>query len=183
MNILSRIKRVCSRKKLRKMANRVNIKDLKKIFILSELKRNDNFLQILLSYCYILAVAEDEVIYKEGDNSDEMYIVLEGAVRIFKQTLTGEQLLLVELNGNSGSYFGEMGLVYCQKRSATVRAATDAKLLVLSRKDFIRMAQKQPSIAIGLTLSICRVLAKRLERTSGDLAYLYDALAYEVSEV
>ncbi len=182
MNFLGKIKKICNRKKCHKARDRINIKELKKIFILNELKGNESFLGILLSYCHILKVYKGDIIYREGDNSSAMYIVLKGTVRIYKHTSTGEQFLLTELHGDKGGFFGEIGLIQCQKRSASVRAETDAKLLVLPRKDFIRMAKKQPSIAIGLVFSICRVLSERLQRTNDDLSYLYDALAYEASE-
>ncbi|MEM9424997.1 MAG: cyclic nucleotide-binding domain-containing protein, partial [Spirochaetota bacterium] len=126
-------------------------------------------------------IPKGELIYKEGDRSGEMYIVLEGTMRVFKKTGSGEQFLLAELSSSNGDFFGEMGLIRQQRCSATVRSESDAKLLVLSRKNFICMAKKQPSVAIGLTFSICRVLGERLRATNADLAYLYDALAYEVS--
>ena len=167
----------------RKSARRIPLEKLKRIFILNELKGKNNFLHILLNYCYIQNVLMGELIYQEGDNSSEMYIVLEGKVRVYKNSSGNEQFLLAELSGSKASFFGEMGLIQDRKRAATIRASSDAKLLVLSRRNFIRMARKQPDIAMGLTFSICRVLSERLQRTNADLAYLYDALAYEATEV
>ncbi|WGK69362.1 cyclic nucleotide-binding domain-containing protein [Candidatus Haliotispira prima] len=158
------------------------MENLKKVFVLNELKGNDNFLQILLEYCYILDTSKGDIIYKEADNSNEMYILLEGTVRVYKRTNAGEQFLLAELSSANGSFFGEMSLIRAQERTATVQTESDAKLLVLSRRDFIRMAKVQPSIAIGLTFSICQILSERLQRSNADLAYLCDALAYEASE-
>ena len=170
------------RRKSKKSAAKIHIEQLKRIFILNELKGKNDFLQILLNYCYIQNVVNGETIYQEGDDSSEMYIVLEGEIRVYKHSSSDEQFLLAELSGSKASFFGEMGLIQDHKRAATIQAESDAKLLVLSRASFIRMARKQPDIAMGLIFSICRVLSERLQRTNADLAYLYDALAYEASE-
>ncbi len=175
--------RPCCSKRYRKSHERISIDDLKKVFILKELRGNDSFLHTLLGYCRFLNVPQGTTIYHEGDHSDELYIILAGSVRIYKKTSSGEPFLLAELHGKSGSFFGEMGLIHSQERSATVETRSKVRLLVLSRRNFIRMARKQPAIAMGLTFAICRVLSERLRRSSADLAYLYDALVYEASEL
>ena len=182
MKIAPKFNKICKWRWTQKSIEGVHLEELKKVFVLNELKRSRKFLQIFLKYCYILEAFKDDIIYEEGDNSSDMYIILEGILKIFKQTNAGEQFLLTSVT-SGGGFFGEMGLLHCQRRSATVQADSHVKLLVLSRKDFIRMIKQQPSIAVGLAISICQVLADRLQRTNDDLSFLYDALAYEMSEI
>ncbi len=183
MNLLFRLKKLYKRKRNRHVANRIDVNALKNVFILSELKNEIKLLQVLLSYCHILSLEKNCTISQEGEPSNAMYILLEGTIRILKKSNSDEQFLLKELNGRNNVFFGEMGLVRNELHNATVKAVSDVKLLVLSRKNFIRMTKKQPAVAVGLTFSICRVLADRLQKTNDDLAYLYDALAHEATGI
>ena len=71
---------------------------------------------------------------------------------------------------NPGDSLGEMALVDHQPRSATVRAAEDTTLVVLTRKGFEQLRRRQPRAAAVLMENIARLLCDNLRQTSSRLA-------------
>jgi CRP-like cAMP-binding protein len=100
-----------------------------------------------------------EVIFREGDPAQEMFVVKTGTVEI----RLGNRLLdtLVER-----SIFGEMALIDQGPRSATAIAATDATVVPVAEKQFLLMVSRTPYFA----LNVMRVLVQRL-RTSNTVIY------------
>jgi len=76
-----------------------------------------------------------EVIVQEGDVGEYFYIIEEGVVECIKEE--GQEVIR-ELH--PGDYFGELALIESkQKRTLTVKAKTECKLLVLNRDTFFRV--------------------------------------------
>ena len=100
-----------------------------------------------------------EIIFRQGDPAEELYIVKSGKVEI----RLGNRLLdtLPEL-----SIFGEMALIDHRPRSATAVAATDATVVPVSEKQFLFLVGRTPHFA----LNVMRVLAQRL-RTTNSVIY------------
>jgi putative ABC transport system ATP-binding protein len=81
-----------------------------------------------------VALVAGQVLFRQGDVSDLVYIVLSGEVEIFRSREDGieEPLIIVR----EGSYFGELGPFMNLPRSATARALTDATLVGYSSRLF-----------------------------------------------
>ncbi|MEM8868138.1 MAG: cyclic nucleotide-binding domain-containing protein, partial [Verrucomicrobiota bacterium] len=62
-----------------------------------------------------------EIIVREGDPSDFAYYIKSGTVEVFMKTNNGEKLVAEH---HKGDFFGEMGVILEQVRSATVQAKT-----------------------------------------------------------
>jgi CRP-like cAMP-binding protein len=94
-------------------------------------------------------VYEDgEVIVRQGDTGDCMYVIQEGRVQVFVQK-DGQEVLLRE--PSKGEIFiGEMGVFEKQTRSATVRARGTARVLTLDKKQFLKRVQEDPSLVFLL---------------------------------
>ncbi len=75
-----------------------------------------------------------EVLFRQGDASDLVYVVEEGAVEIYRETVGGG----LEVLGHRGpdGCFGEMGPLFGLPRSASVRAATSTRLTGYSLAEF-----------------------------------------------
>ena len=107
----------------------------------------------------IRTFAAGEVIFRQGDPADELFIVKTGKVNI----MLGNRLLdtLPEL-----SIFGEMALIDRGPRSATAIAATEATLVPVGEKQFLFLVSRTPHFA----LNVMRVLVQRL-RSSNAVVY------------
>jgi CRP-like cAMP-binding protein len=104
-----------------------------------------------------------ETIVREGDEGDEMFIVLTGKVRVHAGEATIAML-------GPGQHIGEMALIDKAPRSATVSAEQESKLMSIKRRDFFDMVRKDHDVAVKLLWSFLGVLAQRLRHTSRDLS-------------
>jgi CRP-like cAMP-binding protein len=92
-----------------------------------------------------------DVIFREGDQAWEFYVIQSGSVRI----QLGEREL--ETLGRN-DIFGEMALIDETPRNATAIALTDVTLVPISEEQFISLIHDAPLFA----LSVMRILARRL---------------------
>jgi sigma-B regulation protein RsbU (phosphoserine phosphatase) len=74
------------------------------------------------------------VIVEDNTDGDELFLLVEGRVRIIKRTRSGEENLLALLH--SGDFFGELELVDARPRSARVIAVEDCVVFSLKKADF-----------------------------------------------
>ena len=79
-------------------------------------------------------VAENEVIFNEGEVGDALYIVLQGRVRIATTDSFGRERVLAFYG--PGEFFGDIAVLTGAPRSATATASADARLLQLRKDDF-----------------------------------------------
>ena len=96
-----------------------------------------------------------EIIFKEGDEANQLFAIKSGEVAIQLGNRT-----LAELPANS--IFGEMALIDDAPRSATAVAKTDVELVAISEKQFLFLVSQTPFFA----LKVMRVLARRLRATN-----------------
>ena len=92
-----------------------------------------------------------DVIFRQGDLAQELFIIQSGEVEIRLGNRVLETL-------PQYSIFGEMALIDNAPRSATAVAASDAKLVPVSEKQFLFLISNTPYFALKVT----RVLAERL---------------------
>lgn len=76
---------------------------------------------------------KDEIIFKEGDIGDFLYIIVSGKVGVLKDK-EGKEEMIATLE--SGEYFGEMALLNQNTRSATVKCIEPVDVLALKKSDF-----------------------------------------------
>jgi CRP-like cAMP-binding protein len=95
------------------------------------------------------------VIFREGDEARDLFVIKRGEVRIQIGNRT-----ITELGPDS--VFGEMALIDNEPRSATATAVTDVELVPVSEKQFLFLVSQTPYFA----LKVMRVLAQRLRATN-----------------
>ena len=95
------------------------------------------------------AFPANSIIIQQGEPADTFYILLEGEVEIVKQQPNGEETLIARLG--EGNYFGEIGLMEGRERMATVRAATDVRVVTFNRETFNSWLADSPSSKTELT--------------------------------
>ena len=98
------------------------------------------------------------VIFREGDEARELFVVKSGRVQIQIGNRTISEL-------GPDNIFGEMALIDSEPRSATATAITDVELVAVSEKQFLFLVSQTPFFA----LKVMRVLAQRLRVTNKTL--------------
>jgi CRP-like cAMP-binding protein len=107
-----------------------------------------------------------QVLFHEGDEGEEMFLVRDGAILVSK-AVTGKVEQVLARFG-PGDFFGEMSLFDRSPRSATIQAETDAVLLALDRDNLNGLIQVNPRAAAAFFHGLVQVFIERL-RTSGEL--------------
>ncbi|HEX5676831.1 MAG TPA: cyclic nucleotide-binding domain-containing protein [Alcanivorax sp.] len=128
---------------------------------------------------FVNRAAAGDTVCREGDRSDFLCFVVRGRLDILKAQHTADGKPIdgeaaagapVIAHLNPGDSLGEMALVDHQPRSATVRAAEDTTLVVLTRKGFEQLRRREPRAAAVLMENIARLLCDNLRQTSSRLA-------------
>lgn len=88
-----------------------------------------------------------EVVCREGEDSDRMFVILEGRVKVYKRDEHGHEATLRELR--EGDFFGELGLLDSHVRSASISCVTPCKFFVLERGPFLDIISKSGADIIG----------------------------------
>jgi CRP-like cAMP-binding protein len=104
-----------------------------------------------------------EVIFREGDAGDGLFMVVKGSVRISKRSATGEEALAVL---EPPAFFGEMALIDFSARAADAIANEDSALFFIPLQDLRSLIEAQHKIALKILYALCEVLAQRLRETN-----------------
>ncbi|HET9265277.1 MAG TPA: cyclic nucleotide-binding and patatin-like phospholipase domain-containing protein [Vicinamibacterales bacterium] len=96
----------------------------------------------LESECQMMALYGGEVLFRQGDGGDEMYIVVSGRLRVVSVASDGSETLLAELG--IGETVGEMAVISGEPRSATVYASRDTQLARLTKAGVTRVLERHP---------------------------------------
>lgn len=103
---------------------------------------DEPIVQDLLNILEIVLLPSSEILVREGEDSDALYIVINGRLRVVRNTEDGNESVLLELG--RGETVGEAGLITGEKRSATVYAVRDTVLARLSKAAFNQLLAKHP---------------------------------------
>jgi len=127
---------------------------------------------------------QDAVIFFEGEPGEELYVILEGAVRITK-VRDDKEVMLALLK--AGDIFGEMALLEAKPRTASATAYGECKVLVINRDNFERMIVDQPQMIARLTTMLAEriwLIYKQLANTliHDPVGRLYDALLIQIEK-
>jgi ATP-binding cassette subfamily B protein len=135
----------------------------------------------LLQSCEALAFKFGDVIVREGEEGDALFVVVSGRVRVVQRLESGRELVLASLS--PGEVIGETALLSGGKRTATVRASGDASVLRLGRDRFEALRKTHPAVEKWLEqCSRARVLFTFLKR-AGAFSRLPAPVIRELVEV
>ncbi|HXF54968.1 MAG TPA: cyclic nucleotide-binding domain-containing protein [Hyphomicrobiaceae bacterium] len=110
-----------------------------------------------------IACNHGEIIFRQGEAADAVYIVLEGEVDIFRERSDG-RVRVARLG--RGQLIGEIGVLCDTTRTATVEAATELQVLRIEKAVFLDFVHELPQLA----MSIIRELGRRLDLMNEQLA-------------
>ena len=119
----------------------------------------DDFLELL----DLVRVKKGDIIVKQDDHGECMFILVEGDARVVHHR-DGKDINLAALQ--PGDFFGELALVDSGVRSADVEASADCTLLRLTQAVISAAAGVYPTAAFKFLIAIGRILVGRLRQTN-----------------
>lgn len=114
------------------------------------------------------------IVFKEGEEGDAMYVILEGAVKIVKVIDAAKGLAKDLAILSTGDFFGEMSLIDKSSRSASVVSLGVSRLVRVSSHAFGDLLQKSAITAANLLFGIIQTVSGRLRQTNAELVTLYE---------
>lgn len=108
---------------------------------------------------------DGDVIIRQGDVGDCMYVIQEGEVEVYVER-DGQEVRLA--TRTRGDMIGEMAVFEREVRSANVRALGPARLLTLDKKNFMKRINEDPTLAFRLV----ETLSRRVRQLSDEVARL-----------
>jgi CRP-like cAMP-binding protein len=119
-------------------------------------------LESLVQQLTLVHLAADEVLFKEGDPGDALYVIVEGEVAVLSEG--PPQVEMARLG--PGAFMGEVALMTDQPRSATVTATEDAELLRIDRKTLSGVLASHGEVLAAVLRFVRHRLVDRWTRTS-----------------
>jgi CRP/FNR family transcriptional regulator len=112
-------------------------------------------LKALATHCVVRRLARDEMLFAEGDICEGLYVVQDGALKLFKMADTGrEQVLVIE---RAGSTVGELPLFDGGTFPVAATAIEDSTLLYLPKREFLDLCRHNSAVSFA----VIRTLAWR----------------------
>lgn len=123
---------------------------------------NDAVVECLAASCRNLQAEAGQIIVEQGSVANEMFVIVRGKVEVIKHRGSPAEILLEKMG--AGEFFGEMCILECMPRAATVRALEHTELYVLRNSDLLKLFRRWPDQYAILILNISRDLCRRLRR-------------------
>jgi len=114
----------------------------------------------IMSGLEVVNLKPGQILFREGDTGEKMYVIVSGELEILKGPNTDDELILNRIQ--QGEYIGEMSLITGAPRTASVRAHDNAVLLSMSRSQLMELLQSHPHLANDMV----SVLSHRLDNTN-----------------
>lgn len=118
-------------------------------------------LNLIAEKLEVKSFPENELIIKEGEKGDTLYLLKSGRVKVFSQNNDqNQEIILTYLE--SGDHFGEMSLISGEPRSASVVSVSPVEVWELTKPVFDTLIMNNPSI----TLTLTHLLTQRLKESN-----------------
>lgn len=112
-----------------------------------------------------LSLDTRQSVFAKRQDSDAMYIVLSGRIKIFTNSASKKRKTFAYLK--EGEFFGEMSLLEGTTRTASAQAVEPSRLLVVRKKDFQRLLTSDPKLTLYLLQTVCERLRRANEEIEG----------------
>jgi CRP/FNR family cyclic AMP-dependent transcriptional regulator len=145
----------------------------------------------VLRICRTVTFAENEIIMKEGEMGDRMYIILQGTVEVIKKLImegmddedtAGKNKVFTRLDAGRHAVFGEIALLEEFQRTATVRTVTGCTFYEIKKDDFLELADKDFELGYRILLNLSRIVSARLRKADEDTIKLTTVLSMILKE-
>ncbi len=142
------------------MIENVKIDVLQNIQLFSSLE--DQELKEIADKIRIEEFRKNEIVLREEDTNEFMYIILDGQVKVVQATEDGKEILLAI--HKTHDFFGEVSLLDGMTAPATVQASEDSFIAFISKKDFYALLSSQRKVLEKLLEILCARLRDAWKR-------------------
>ncbi|MDH5547897.1 MAG: Crp/Fnr family transcriptional regulator [Gammaproteobacteria bacterium] len=119
---------------------------------------------------------KNSLIMNEGDESDSLYIIESGKVKIFVSDEDGKEFTLNLLG--PGDYFGELALIDGGPRSSSAITTEESKLLIIHKPYFEQFLKQHPEVSLRIIQGMSRLLRQLTDKSRGlALMTVYERVA------
>lgn len=137
---------------------------LAQIPLFADLPEDD--LRILATHAVVRRYRKNTIVIGKGEESDTMYVVLSGRLRVYLDDEHGNELIIRLLG--PGDVFGELAMLSGAPRSANVMTTEDCELSVISRLHFMECLAANSQIGFR----IIRGLVHRIQEMTEEISTL-----------
>jgi len=125
----------------------------------------DAAMRVILQLMRPQEFAAGEVIFREGEDGDSLFVICSGTVEVLKACPTaadplGKLIAVLSV----GDVFGEMELIDMQRRSASIRAFAPVRLLALDNGGLFQIHESDLPTFTLIVMNLARELSRRLRR-------------------
>lgn len=138
--------------------NEKRIAMLKEMDVFAGLREAE--LAALLDDLRLREYQRDDLLFRQGDESRQVYFVLKGKIRVYKISPSGSETSIDIFLAHD--VLGELAALDNQPRSATAKAITSVSLLSMAQEHFLHHMETMPGLALGLA----KVLSHKLRWTA-----------------
>jgi CRP/FNR family cyclic AMP-dependent transcriptional regulator len=143
-----------------------NIDELRRVGLFGAI--SDEVLVFLSAKLIVLTPKSGDVVFTEGDNARDMFVVMSGEMEVQKRSQSGVDARIAMLG--PGDWFGEMSILDVQPRSASVRVLAPSRLLRIAASDLDALYRHDTKAYAIIVLNIARELSRRLRVADGLIA-------------
>lgn len=108
------------------------------------------------------------ILFRQWDKADYVCFIEQGTLEVLRKNGPDEYRTVTTLR--RGRSIGEMSIIDNFPRTATVRAHTNARVVLLNRTDFERLMVEHHDIGVEIIKGLARLMARNLQKTSSRLA-------------
>ncbi|MCG6533101.1 MAG: cyclic nucleotide-binding domain-containing protein [Syntrophales bacterium LBB04] len=147
-------------------------------------------IRTILNIMRKVSFSANEIIMRDGDIGDTMYIILEGTVEVAKSLViddtdneeSAKNKVFTRLDGKQHAVIGEIALLEELRRTASVKAVTDCVMYEMKKNDFLKVAEEDYELGYRILLNLARIVSARLRRADEDTVKLTTALSIMLHE-
>ena len=138
-------------------------------FTIANLRNTSSAVPGKMSHFEIVEYKDKEVVCREGENSNDLFFILSGRFAVYANRKLATVLTPDDL------FIGEMAFLLNDRRTATILAVGNCRLIRIPKADFLMMIRKNPHYGIFLS----KMLAQRLQRQTAQTMELKKQLSEE----
>lgn len=131
---------------------------------------SDENIEFMSENIAVHTYGQNDVIIKQGEGGDSMFIIMDGMAKVFISTETDKMVEVAEKK--PGEFIGEMSLLTGEPRSASVKAAVDMRVLMMNKNAFSNVLMKDEHILNEMIegmqeykTGLARIIAEERERS------------------